>query len=176
MARSAIVFRNVMAGVAFRAVSIPYYHKGMSPAGARQHAGRFNRLGVSAVYLGLDSETAVREYYGSEPETPLVLLPVRYSVRDVIDITGDLTGWPRDWRRWDCDWRAALSAKTPDCSSWRCGDDAIRRRASAVLYPSHYHAGGRALAVFTEDAVIGTVVLDVHDPGRTIRAANPLVG
>lgn len=33
-----------------------------SGAGARKHGGRFNRPGVDALYLALETETAIREY------------------------------------------------------------------------------------------------------------------
>lgn len=165
-----------MQGIAFRAVSLAYYHNGMSPKGARENAGRFNRKGLSALYIGLDHETAIAEFYGSEPPTPLVLLPVNFDVKNIIDITGDLKGWPRDWKAWNTDWRKALSAKgKPDCASWRCGDDAVKRRMSGILYPSKYAPGRNALALFTENAIIGACKAEVHDPFGSIMAANPAI-
>lgn len=128
------------------------------------------------MYLGRSPLTAVQEYYASEEHTPLVLIPVRYRLKRVIDITGDLAGWSEDWQQWECDWRAALSSadEVPDCASWRCGDDAIQRKASSILYPSKYDPSGTALAIFTEDAVLGTCTIEVQDPFETISDANPL--
>jgi RES domain-containing protein len=126
------------------------------------------------VYLARSPTTAVAEYFGTEEPTPLVLIPVRYGLKRVIDLTGDLTGWPADWRNWNCNWRAALSDPTPDCASWRCGDDAISRSASAILYPSQHDPSGTALAVFTEDAVLGTCNVEVQDPFGAISEANPV--
>jgi RES domain-containing protein len=166
---------DALSGVAYRAVSPVYYHNGLSPEGARDHAGRFNRKGLSALYIGLDADTAIKEYYGSDTPTPLVLLPIAYELRHVIDLTGILKGWPRDWQKWNTAWRKALSspAPNPDCASWRCGDDAVDRRCSGILYPSQYNPSGQALALFPERATLGSCTLSLMDPMKTILAANP---
>lgn len=155
----------------FRAVSLEYYKNGLSPEGARKAAGRFNRLGKSALYVAIEPGTAVKEYYQTDDPRPLVLLPVKVKLVNVIDITGSLIGWPRHWQNWDCNWRKALSSPTPDCSSWKCGDDAISRNCSSIIYPSKY--GGGALAIFTEAAPIGSCFVEVNDPYGEILRANP---
>lgn len=165
-----------ISGTLFRAVSLQYYQKGLSPKGARLNAGRFNRTGTSAVYLAFDELTAIREYHGSNAPTPLVLLPVDIKVQRVVDITGDLSDWDEHWRDWQCDWRAALSmkGKRSDCSSWKCSDDVLAANAGAIKYPSLANHGGQSLAFYNEDAVIGTWDMQVRDPMGSIAAANPL--
>jgi RES domain-containing protein len=44
--------------VLHRASSLQYHKKAISPAGARFAAGRFNRKGVSALYVSTEPETA----------------------------------------------------------------------------------------------------------------------
>lgn len=165
-----------LTGIAYRAVSLTYYANGLSPKGARENAGRFNRIGLSALYIGLQPQTAIAEFYGSEEHTPLVLLPVKYDLRNVVDLTGDMKGWPKDWKKWDGNWRKALSAKgVPDCPSWRCGDDVVSRKMSGILYPSQYHPGHNALALFPENATLGSCKTEVQDPFGTILKANPAI-
>jgi RES domain-containing protein len=144
-------------------------------------SGRFNAHGVSAVYLAFDYDTALAEYYGSDPARPVVLLPVIVAAKDVIEITPNLGNWPLVWRDWDCDWKLArdqVAAGVPHvtCSSWECGADALRRECSGIIFPSQRPQGGKNLVIFTEDTALGKVQMTVQDPHEEIIKANPAKG
>ena len=167
--------------VLFRAVSLEYYHKGLSPAGARKASGRFNAHGVSAIYLAFDYTIALAEYYGAEPPTPVVLLPVTVQAKDVIEITSKVGNWPLVWRDWECDWKLArdrIAAGVPNafCSSWQCGADALKRNCSGIIFPSQQVSGGKNLVLFPEDTAPGRLDIKVHDPLGEILKANPARG
>ncbi|CAG9252224.1 hypothetical protein PUN4_180127 [Paraburkholderia unamae] len=59
-----------------------------SGAGAGRHGGRANRIGVNALYLALDVDTAVREYQQVSPLLPpRALVSYRLSAGPVVDFT-----------------------------------------------------------------------------------------
>ena len=70
----------------YRASSFQYFSKSLSPAGSRKAAGRFNRSGVSALYLALEPETALAEYWQGPAPTPVALIPVSLTVQRVVDL------------------------------------------------------------------------------------------
>jgi RES domain-containing protein len=61
--------------IVYRALSIKYYKTAFSAKGARLNAGRFNRPGISALYVALEPDTAIMEYYQSDRPRPCVLVP-----------------------------------------------------------------------------------------------------
>jgi RES domain-containing protein len=164
--------------VVYRALSIKYYKAAFSAKGARLNAGRFNRPGISALYVALEPDTAIMEYYQSDPPRPCVLVPAYMEVKALVDIRGKLGRWRQDWRAWESDWRAARDAHIggdlkADCESWRCGDDAINRNFSGIIFPSRRRPGGANVALFVEDAPAGGLHLRVMDPLNEILAAHP---
>lgn len=170
----AVIQTTDLSQIVYRASSLKYHSKALSPAGARKTAGRFNREGVSVLYLACDAQTALAEYWGTGPHNPVVLLSVRLGVKNLVDLTKAHKRWPGDWKNWESDWESALSLPVPDCPSWRCGDDAIRRKAGGIYFPSQKRPGGFNVAFFPEDAVIGTWSLTLIDPFGEIATANPV--
>ena len=79
-----------------------------SGAGAAAHGGRANRPGIAALYLSLDSETAIREYQQLSTLMPPGTL-VSYAVRvhPVVDfrVGYEAARWPALWEEFHCDWR-----------------------------------------------------------------------
>jgi RES domain-containing protein len=62
-----------------------------SGAGAGKHGGRVNRPGVEALYLALETETAIREYQQvSTLLPPGTLTSYQLTVAPVVDFTGGL--------------------------------------------------------------------------------------
>lgn len=167
---------NISATIAYRVVSLSYYGAGLSPAGARARAGRFNPSGISALYLSMDAETAIAEYYGGAPPVPAAVLPVEVSAANVIDITGNIAGFPKRWRDWNTDWRSAredASSEQPvSCPSWECGKEALQRNCSGILFPSLVKPDGKNLVVFPEIASAGSLSLQVQDPARAAERRN----
>lgn len=170
---------NPFIGQAYRTLSLTYYRTPLSSKGARLFSGRFNRLGVSALYLSLEQETALAEYHRLGPKRPCVLITAELTVRNLIDLTGDLSGLGSDWQDWDCDWEVARDRYSAgdtaaDCASWRCGDHAIAANCAGVVFPSRQRTGGLNLALFTEDSPGGSLEVTLIDPNNEIMGANPV--
>jgi len=87
-----------------------------SGAGAAAHGGRANRPGVTALYLALEPETAVREYQQLSPLMPPGTL-VSYTVRlePVVDFRAGY-----DAARWHDLWESssAIGANCGSTSAW----------------------------------------------------------
>lgn len=160
----------------YRAYEIEYYATVHSTIGSRKRGGRFNRPGVSALYLALDADTALAEYWQFDPPRPLVLIPHTLTADFLLDVRGGTTGWPSDWLEWDCDWKVAQelidNGLPGDCASWRCGDDAIRRKVPGIVFPSTQRVGGANVVLFTDHLIGGGATLDLLDPKGEIRKAN----
>jgi RES domain-containing protein len=134
---------------------------------------------LSALYLALDADTALAEYWQTDPPRPLVLIPNLLTAARVLDIRkGVPATFGAHWSDWQCDWKVAREefdngVTSANCASWACGDDAMSRRLSAIVFPSTKRAGGSNVVIFPDNVVAGTVHLDVLDPDNEIAAANP---
>jgi RES domain-containing protein len=164
-------------GTAYRVLALAYYRTAFSPKGARLYAGRFNRPGISALYVALEPDTAFAEYHRGNDPRPSVMVAARVAATNVIDLCGDLSALATDWQQWDSDWESArddaIAGKPADCSSWRCGDEAIARHCTGIIFPSRQRPAGRNLALFLEDATSGALNVQLIDPKGEILAANP---
>lgn len=82
-----------------------------SGAGAATQGGRVNRKGLEALYLSLESATAIAEFQQASAFLPPGLL-VSYSLSldRVIDFTGGYDDtWAPVWQDFFCDWRRFAS-------------------------------------------------------------------
>jgi len=143
----------------------------VSGAGAARFGGRLNRPGVPALYLSLETATALAEYQQLAPLLPPGVI-VAYQVRleKVVDFRDGIgPGWSPIWRSFYCDWRRLLFQDTTEPPSWAIGDAAMTSGASAILFRSALTSAGCNLVVFTEK--LGHAdQLNVHDPLRTLPA------
>lgn len=79
-----------------------------SGAGAAKHGGRANRPGVDALYLALETETAVREYQQvSTLLPPGTLTSYQLTAAPMVDFTAGYSAsvWAPIWEDFYCDWR-----------------------------------------------------------------------
>lgn len=79
-----------------------------SGAGAGKHGGRANRIGLNALYLALDVNTAVREYQQISPLMPPgTLVSYQLTVDPIVDFTSGYHAekWLPIWEDFYCDWR-----------------------------------------------------------------------
>jgi len=165
--------------IVFRAASLKYYATTHSTIGARTRGGRFNRPGTSALYLALDADTALAEYWQTDLPGPLVLIPNELTAASLLDIReGVQSNFGSHWNAWAEDWKLAREQvesgdTTADCPSWQCGKDAIERKLNGIIYPSTQRKGGANVVLFTDNTVAGTMSLRVLDPSGEIAAANP---
>ena len=137
-----------------------------SGAGAAAHGGRANRPGVAALYLALESETAVREYQQLSPLMPPGTL-VSYTVRlaPVVDFRAgyDSTRWSDLWEEFHCDWRELWFNQRVEPPSWVMADEALAAGAKGILFASGLAPDGTNLVVFN-DMLAADDTLQVYDP------------
>jgi RES domain-containing protein len=137
-----------------------------SGEGAAAHGGRANRPGVSALYLALEAETAVREYQQLSPLMPPGTL-VSYTVRlaPVVDFRAgyDPSRWPDLWEEFHCDWRELWFNQRVEPPSWVLADETLGAGAKGILFGSGLAPGGTNLVVFN-DMVAMDDTLQVYDP------------
>lgn len=141
-----------------------------SGAGAAANGGRANRPGIAALYLALESETAVREYQQLSPLMPPRTL-VRYTVRlaAVVDFGAGYDGsqWPDLWKEFHCDWRELWFNQRVEPPSWVLTDDALAAGAKGILFASGLAPGGTNLVIFNDMLTVDDT-MQVHDPTGTL--------
>lgn len=141
-----------------------------SGAGAGKHGGRANRPGVDALYLALETETAIREYQQvSTLLPPGTLTSYQLTAAPVVDFTAgySASGWEPIWEDFYCDWRELWFNQRVEPPSWVVGDTVIAAGAKGILFPSRLAKGGTNLVLFTH-MLAASDVLDVFDPGKAL--------
>lgn len=139
-----------------------------SGAGAATHGGRVNRPGVEALYLALETETAIREYQQvSTLLPPGTLTSYQLTAAPVVDFTGDysVSAWDPIWEDFYCDWREQWFNHRVEPPSWVIGDAVIAAGAKGILFPSRLATGGTNLVLFTQ-MLAAPDVLEVFDPAK----------
>ena len=99
-----------------------------SGAGAAKHGGRANRPGVTALYLAMETETALREYQQvSTLLPPGTLTSYELTISQVVDFTGgyNASAWDPIWEDFYCDWRELWFNQRAEPPSWTIGDMVI---------------------------------------------------
>ena len=122
-----MIFTDFAQSEAFRMHAPKWAFAPTSGEGAAQHGGRVNRPGVAALYLALDSGTAIREYQQDDPLVPPgTLVSYRITVDRILDFRGGFQSdqWPPVWEDFFCDWRSILLDQGVEPPSWAIGDDA----------------------------------------------------
>lgn len=138
----------------------------LSGAGAAAEGGRFNRVGVEALYLAQVPQTALEEYtQDSSLVPPATLASYILAVEGVVDLSGgyDPAHWATDWADWDCAWRRMVRIDKVMPPSWTLADQVISAGHKGILFPSIRHPGGTNLVIFNSNLVAGDQ-LRVHDP------------
>lgn len=138
-----------------------------SGAGAAAHGGRANRPGTPALYLSLETETAVREYQQLSPLMPPgTLVAYTVQVAPVADFRGgfDTAHWSALWEEFHGPWRELWFDQRIEPPSWVLADEALAAGAKGILFRSAVAPGGVNLVLYTE-ALAGGDRLEVHDPG-----------
>ncbi|WP_114973493.1 RES family NAD+ phosphorylase [Rhodoferax ferrireducens] len=141
-----------------------------SGAGAAKHGGRANRPGVEALYLALETETAVREYQQvSTLLPPGTLTSYQLTAAPVVDFTAGYSAsvWPPIWEDFYCEWRELWFNQRVEPPSWVVGDMVIAAGAKGILFPSRLAKGGTNLVLFTQMLAVPDV-LEVFDPGKAL--------
>lgn len=141
-----------------------------SGAGAAKHGGRVNRPGVDALYLAMQTETAILEYQQvSTLLPPGTLTSYQLTATPVVDFTGgySASAWEAIWDDFYCDWRELWFNQRIEPPSWVIGDTVIASGAKGILFPSRFIGDGVNLVLFTQ-MLSKQDKLEVFDPGKTL--------
>ena len=139
----------------------------LSGEGAAKHGGRANRPGVAALYLALETETALGEYRQLSPLVPPgTLVSYRVTVSRVVDFREGYDGrsWDPLWESFGEDWRALWFDRRIEPPSWVLGDDVIAERGRGILFRSSVVDSGTNLVLYP-DQLGADDEIAVHDPG-----------
>lgn len=126
----------------------------LSGEGAAIHGGRANRPGISALYLSLELETAVKEYQQLSPLLPPgTLVAYEVTVEPIVDFRGGYAAqsWSPLWELFLGDWRAQWFDQRIEPPSWVLGDEAIEQGAKGILFESSVVPGGHNLVLYTAE-------------------------
>ena len=151
---------------AYRMLSPKWATSPMSGAGAALQGGRANRRGMPALYLALETQTAIREYQQASSLLPPGTL-VSYAVRlsRVADFSAGYSSrdWDPLWEDFVCDWRELWFNHHIEPPSWVVADQAVAAGAQGILFRSQVAPPGLNLVVYTE-TLTKDDDLSVYDP------------
>jgi len=156
---------------AFRMHSPRWAFQPLSGAGAGKSGGRLNRIGIDALYLALDHDTAIAEYQQGDPLVrPGLLVSYRVTLHALVDFSRgyDPANWDPIWQDLSCQWKKLAFYDEVEPPSWAIADivrDAVG--ATGILYPSVRRPGGINLVVYP-DRLTPDDRLVVHDPHRDL--------
>jgi RES domain-containing protein len=133
----------------WRMLPIVFQRSPLSGEGARLYGGRWNRRGVTALYLATDHATAVAEFYQGVPK-PGTLAPYRLEADRLADLT-DGSGRPGNARvkeALEADWKALSVLTGRPNPSWNLADELLSAGAEGALVPSVQNPGGTNLVLW----------------------------
>ena len=161
-----MIFTALNAALAYRMHTPKWAMSPTSGAGAAAHGGRLNRVGLEALYLALETETAIKEYQQvSTLLPPGTLVTYQVSVSKVVDFRAGFNAvhWSSIWNDFFCNWRVLWFNERIEPPSWVMADEAIAQGAKGVLFPSEIAPGGRNLVLFPT-MLTASDTLHVFDP------------
>ena len=165
-----MIFGPVAGWTAYRMHTPKWSMAPTSGAGAAGAGGRTNRIGVAALYLSLEAETAIAEYQQLSPLLPPgTMVSYRIRANPILDFRAGYVPdvWPPLWEEFFCDWRELWFNKHVEPPSWVLGDEAIAAGARGILFPSQVRPSGTNLVLYTE--VLGPDdAIDVYDPEEAL--------
>ena len=126
-------------GLCYRAIVPAWAHAPLSGDGAKISGGRFNRVGVSALYLACSAEGMIAEQSHGFPHRfdPTTICTYDVDVDGVIDLRTEADQRDAGVTRADLagGWRYDL-AHGREPASWRMADRLISEKAAGILVPS----------------------------------------
>ena len=151
---------------AYRMLSPRWATAPTSGGGAALQGGRANRRGMPALYLSLETETAIREYQqASSLLPPGTMVSYRVRLSQIVDFSSGYNSreWDPIWEDFGCDWRELWFNQHFEPPSWNAADEAIATGTKGILFRSQVAPPGLNLVIFTE-TLDGEDVLEPYDP------------
>ncbi len=161
---------TALASLAYR-IHVPKYSTTpTSGAGAGVHGGRLNRIGVNALYLSLEPETALAEYrQASSLLPPGLIVSYDIAVEPVVDFrNGPSAAFDPLWNDFNCDWRKLYFNEHIEPPTWVIGDLVIAAGAKGIIFKSVINGGTNV--VLYNDSLTAADRLAVYDPLHTLPA------
>lgn len=143
----------------------------LSGEGAAQQGGRFNRPGLSTLYLSSDVPTAQAEYQQEKAlMPPATVAAYIVTLARVVDLSAgyQVGDWGLEWEDWSCDWRSLAFDLNIEPPSWVLGDLVRATGASGVLFPSLKRVVSDALNLAIYTSAVAADAVTVHDPEGTL--------
>jgi len=141
----------------------------LSGAGAARAGGRFNRVGLEAIYLALEAATALAEFQQSSPHLlPATICSYMASLPALVDLRRLGEGvWDPIWQDWNADWRLIQADGRMDPPTWDMADLALDAGAPGIIFPSVACTGGANIVLFPA-YLRGKGTISVNDPDGTL--------
>lgn len=160
-----MILRPFPLAALYRVHSPKWAHLPTSGAGAASQGGRLNRKGVDALYLSLETETALAEYQQTSPLLPPgTIASYQVELSQIVDFSGGYnSNWDPLWEEFSCDWRRMVFNDKIEPPTWVLSDMVQAAGAKGILFPSMAQPGGSNLVVFNGMLQPGDQ-LAVHDP------------
>lgn len=152
--------------LAYRLHSPRWSFQPLSGAGAAMSGGRLNRLGIDALYFGLEPETAIAEYRQDDPLVrPAMLVAYMVTIGRVIDFRAGYNPaqWEPLWQEITCNWKGMAFIDEIEPPSWVIADMVRDAGIAGILFPSTRYIGGVNLVVYP-DLLSADDRLVVNDP------------
>ncbi len=153
-----------LGGRFWRVLSPRWAHAPLAGGGAARHGGRYNRPGVSALYLSEQLETAVSEYQQDLGDRPGTFVAYDVEGAAVLDLTDPavLRGVGASPAELEAPWKRLAFIEGRDPPTWRLAD-LLARRADGVRVPSLARRGGVNLVLWRWNETGGPTVT-ARDP------------
>lgn len=123
---------------------LAYFRDPLSGEGARRHGGRWNRIGVPALYLARAHATAIAEYH-QDVVIPGTLIAYDITSARIADLTG---GGPEVDAAIRAEWLRIARLDEGEPPSWRIADALIAKGCDGALIPSARDVGGTNLVLW----------------------------
>lgn len=150
----------------YRVIVPAYARTPCSGMGAARQGGRFNRPGQEALYLAMETATALAEYQQDNPWLPPGTLCTFFvdGLR-VADLAAgfDPAHWPPLWADHALDWRAEWFGRRTEPPTWYMADDVVAEGLDGILFPSQARPGGTNLVIYASSLRLSHQ-LSVYDP------------
>lgn len=159
----------------YRVIVPAYARTPCSGMGAAGQGGRFNRPGQEALYLALETDTALREYQQDNPWLlPGTICTFFVEGLRVADLGAgfDPAHWPALWVDHAVDWRAEWFGHATEPPTWYMADDVVAAGLDGILFPSQARPGGTNLVIYGS-SLRPAAQLAAYDPDNRLSAIVP---